>query len=79
MTMRRSMTMREAIEIGLAASRAAKRTGQSFRFDAQKMESVGFTNDQVRKAQTTVYRIEQLIEDEVSGACGERTQESKDA
>jgi len=69
------MTMREAIEIGLVASRAAKRTGSHFRFDGRRMGALGFTNDQVRKAQMHVDRIEKFIADELAATDGERATE----
>lgn len=71
------MTYREAIEIVLAGRRAARRSGQTFTPDVERLKVFGLD---ASKVSLHVARIEAFVEKELAaadGACGDAAKEAK--
>ena len=60
------MTMREAVEIILAASKAAERVGHKFQIDEGKLAGIGFSYYQIKAIRHHVIAIQGLLADRLS-------------
>lgn len=59
------MTKAEAVEIILAARRAAQRSGGQFYIDRTKLHAFGLSSNDINKIETAVTRIETFVAGEM--------------